>query len=129
MTVSTSRLAYTDCYDIMDRALADGKGCRVKFKDADDAYNFRLRLYVARKIDRVDNAEIYDPPHPLHGRSEYDGLVSRVRQDAQKNIWLYVEVLVSRNLLQVEDLSNGVDKSSGSDSREDEGEASEGAKA
>ncbi|SRR6266567_5282551 len=129
MTVSTSRLAYTDCYDIMDRALADGKGCRVKFKDADDAYNFRLRLYVARKIDRVDNAEIYDPPHPLHGRSEYDGLVSRVRQDAQKNIWLYVEVLVSRNLLQVEDLSNGVDKSSSGNSGEDEGETSEGAKA
>ena len=31
MVTSTSRLAYSDCFDLMDKAIADPKSIKVKF--------------------------------------------------------------------------------------------------
>jgi len=119
MVTSHSRLAYTDCFDLMDRALDDGKGVRVKFGNHGDAWSYRLRCNAARQIDRKENLHIYEEGHPLHGRSEYDRLWLRIRDI--DGYWLYLEVRAINDLI-VEDLSDGNNKSSGRNSRENEGE-------
>lgn len=87
MTTSNSRLAYLDCFDILDRAVASPNGLRLKFKEHGDAIHFRLRCHCARSIDRNDNRKTYPGPdtttgdagHPMWGRSVYDDIVIKVR--------------------------------------------------
>ena len=44
MVTSTSRLAYGDCFDLLEQAINDQKGIQIKFGSYDDAFNFRLPL-------------------------------------------------------------------------------------
>jgi len=98
MATSTSRLAYADCHDQMDRALADGKGIRITFTGRSDdeafglAYRFRLRCHSARKMDRKANQAIYASDEPLYGVSVYDKLVLRVVRNPPNKAWVYLEV-------------------------------------
>lgn len=85
MTLSTSTLAYDDCYAVMDAALGDEKGAGVRFPAESDANIFRMRCHYARKIDRTKNAETYEKGHALHGVSAYDRLIVRVRENG--NAW------------------------------------------
>src|SRR5882672_4516412 len=100
MVTSTSRLAYSDCFDLMDKAIADPKGIKVKFAQGEDAWHFRIRLHTARKIDRNDNRDIYDQGHPMHGRSVYDQLTMRIRLEDRSNLsgiaWLRLERIDAR---------------------------------
>lgn len=92
MTISHSPLAYEDCYAVLDKALADPQGVRVLMRDWNAAYFFRMRCHNARKIDRKKNKEIYeDKAHPLHGCSEYDRLIIRIRVDEDGDYWLFIE--------------------------------------
>jgi len=95
MVTSTSRLAYSDCFELMDKAIADPKGIKVKFAAGEDAWHFRIRLHTARKIDRIDNKDIYDVGHPMHGRSVYDQLTMRIRKSAD-HAWLRLERIDTR---------------------------------
>ena len=95
MVTSTSRLAYSDCFDLMDKALADPTGIKVKFAAGEDAWHFRIRLHTARKIDRIDNKDVYDERHPLYGRSVYDQLTMRIRKSADC-AWLRLERIDTR---------------------------------
>ena len=95
MVTSTSRLAYSDCFDLMDKAIADPKGIKVKFAKGEDAWHFRIRLHTARKIDRIDNKEVYEQGHPMHGRSVYDQLTMRIRK-ADDHVWLRLERIDAR---------------------------------
>jgi hypothetical protein len=95
MVTSTSRLAYSDCFDLMDKALADPKGIKVKFSTGEDAWHFRIRLHTARKIDRLDNKDIYEPGQPMHGRSVYDQLTMRIRKSSD-HAWLRLERIDTR---------------------------------
>ena len=95
MVTSTSRLAYSDCFDLMDKAIADPKGIKVKFAKGEDAWHFRIRLHTARKIDRIDNKEVYEQGHPMHGRSVYDQLTMRIRK-AEDHVWLRLERIDAR---------------------------------
>lgn len=95
MVTSTSRLAYSDCFDLMDKAIADPKGIKIKFAAGEDAWHFRIRLHTARKIDRIDNREIYDQGHKMHGRSVYDQLTMRIRK-AGDHAWLHLERIDAR---------------------------------
>ena len=99
MTISVSRLAYEDCYKVMDAALEDAIGARVKFIDHGTAMFFRMRLHQARKIDRKDNMQLYEEDHPLYGRSAYDKLAARVI-----DAWVYVEK-IGIDLGEIEPLS------------------------
>lgn len=90
MTVSTSLLAYLDCTELMDQALADDKGARLKVKDIDEASHQRMRVHYARKLHRDENAKTYDAGHPMHGRSEYDKLTCRIR-NVNNDIYIYLE--------------------------------------
>lgn len=103
MVTSTSRLAYGDCYELMDKAIADEKGIKIKFAQGEDAWHFRIRLHTARKIDRLDNKITYDEAHAMYGRSVYDVLTMRIRTDTDC-VWLRLERIDAREF-EVESLS------------------------
>jgi hypothetical protein len=103
MVTSTSRLAYSDCFDLMDKAIADPKGIKVRFARQEDAWHFRIRLHTARKIDRIDNKEVYDHGHHMHGRSVYDQLTMRIRK-ADHGVWLRLERIDAR-VFEIESLN------------------------
>jgi len=91
MSYPTSYMAYTDCYEVMDRALANDRGVRLQMADRTAAEYQRTRINYARKLNRKQNEKIYaDPEHPLHGASPYDKLVCRIKQ-YNGNCYLYVE--------------------------------------
>jgi hypothetical protein len=90
MPTSTSRLAYEDCYEILNMAVEDEAGARVRVPDRRDAVTLRVRLHTARRIDREENRLTYDKDHPLHGKSVYDKLVVRIK-DLEEAIYLYIE--------------------------------------
>lgn len=93
MSLPTSTLAYSQCYDVLDKALEDSLGVRMKMTSLPSAQHFRMRCHQARKLDRDKNAEIYpETDHPLHGRSAYDVLIIRdpkVATDGQ--VYLVIE--------------------------------------
>jgi hypothetical protein len=105
MVTSTSRLAYGDCFDLMDKAIADPKGIQVKFAAGEEAWHFRIRLHTARKIDRHDNMQTYPESHPMHGKSVYDVLTMRIRSEGPNGMaWLRLERIDAREF-EIESLS------------------------
>lgn len=104
MTQSSSRLAYDDCYDLMDRAMADEKGIRFRAKSLDDAMMRRGRLNGARRIDRLDNKDMYPRGDPLHGRSAYDQLSFLIREI--EGDWWVICYKRSSEELEIIDLSS-----------------------
>lgn len=91
MPVSTSRLAYSDCYDLLDKAIADKRGARVRVKNENLALHLRGRLNKARYLDREENLIIYQRGEPLHGRSVYDPLVITITEDDDGWTWVRLE--------------------------------------
>lgn len=106
MAMSNSRFSYGDCYDLMDKALADSKGIRIKFSSSGEAIHFRLRLHTARRIDRKDNLEVYPDGHAMHGKSPYDPLVMRIKYTADDTTWLRLEKVEAREF-EIESLGDG----------------------
>lgn len=103
MVTSSSRLAYSDCFDLMNKAIADPKGIKIKFAAGEDAWHFRIRLHTARKIDRNDNKVTYPENHAMWGRSVYDHLTMRIRKSGDF-AWLRLERIDTREF-EVESLS------------------------
>lgn len=110
MTTSTSRLAYDDIFELLDRAVADGVGVRIKFDKRSNIYEnfgeaiqFRVRIHTARQIDRKDNAALYPREHPLHGRSQYDIYRASIRTESEE-VYIYLEKR-SLDRLKIEDLT------------------------
>lgn len=91
MPTSPSRLAYSDCFDLMDLASEDPRGKRTQVRNKGEGYQLRVRLHTARNIDRKDNLGTYAEDHPMHGRSSYDNLTITVRHDSQGQWWVYLE--------------------------------------
>lgn len=95
MPTSNSRLAFGDCYEILNMAMDDDQGARVKVPSLGDATHLRTRLHTARRIDREENAKTYeDKEHPMHGRSMYDKIVVRIKQ-LNGSVYLYLEKIAS----------------------------------
>lgn len=99
MPVSNSRLSYSDCFTLFEKALEDPKGVRFQPKPSKtndnygDCYHFRLRMHQARAIDRKDNKSLHsdDPGAPLYGRSILDPLVIQIKgPDSDGLHWIYV---------------------------------------
>lgn len=103
MTTPKSRLAYGMHFDILDRAMTDDKGIRVKMTDHSQAWRLRLELHHARSIDRDDNRAAYAPGHKLHGCSVYDQLLVTIEQP-EGEVWLYIHKR-SIDTFHIEDLS------------------------
>lgn len=124
MASSTSRLSYSDCYDLFDKALAADKGIRFPVLDKGSANHFRVRLNTARALNRRDNYASYTEDHPLWGRSEYDSLSVLVR-DIDGQFYIYLTKIPQVDSLNVEELGdefNGAPKSSPGDHGKTEGE-------
>lgn len=104
MTAPTTRLSYGDAYEALDRAKDDAKGIRLKHRDAASAQTFRSRVHYARQVDRRDNMAIYNEDDALYGRSVYDPLVVRIKQDTEGAWWVYIEHASLENVV-IESLS------------------------
>lgn len=90
MTISTSRLAYLDCFKVLDKALEDKQGARIRMTDMDSAIYFRMRCHQARSIERKENLAVYDEGEFMHGKSVYDRLVLRIKTE-EGVVYLYLE--------------------------------------
>lgn len=90
MTISLSHGSYLDCFEVFERALEDKNGVRVKMPGIDAANFFRMRMNTARSLARKKNKQVYDPGHHMHGASEYDRLVVRIKE-ASSGVYVYVE--------------------------------------
>ena len=109
MPPTNSTLAHADIQAVMDRALANGRGCRVRCKDLGEAYSMRQRFYTARKLDREHNKRIYLPEDPRHRQSVYDALIvypaAANEDDPSDSIWCVIETSTPNRLDErVEDL-------------------------
>ncbi len=91
MSISTSRLSYTDCFEFFDKAIEDSKGARIILGSYADANFFRMRCHQARKIDRQDNLKIHDVGTKLHGASLYDQVSLRIKEDSEGQFYVYAE--------------------------------------
>ena len=96
MGINPSRLAYQDCYDLMEKAISSEYpgGLRVKFGSENEAINFRQRIHNARQVDRSDNSKVYPDGHPMFARSVYDVITCRI-----KDGWLRLERVDSREFV------------------------------
>jgi hypothetical protein len=90
MTLPTHRVSYKVEYDILDKALGDELGARIRMPSIEAATHLRARIHQARKIDRDENTEAYEEGHQMHGQSIYDTLVCRLKQQDGR-IYLYIE--------------------------------------
>lgn len=106
MTLPKSPLAYTDCYDLLGRAMEDPVGVRVRQSDESAATYFRMRLNMARQLDRDANRDTYERDHPLYGKSQYDKLIFTIELDGNA-LYLYVRRRPERVAGEIESLSNG----------------------
>lgn len=90
MTLSTSLLAFQDCLELYDKALADDRGARMAVPDLNAAHRLRSRLHQARVLDRKQNAMAYTPGEPMHGRSVYDEITVRIMGGGGR-VYVYLE--------------------------------------
>jgi|SRR6516162_3183958 hypothetical protein len=90
MPLNDSRMAYEDCYDVMDKALVTEDGVRVGYPTEEETKYLQMRMNYARTLDRKFNKGRYGHDHPMYGKSEYDVLTFRVRKLGDA-CWLYVE--------------------------------------
>jgi len=91
MALSNSPLSYEDCIQVLQAALDDPAGARIRFEDQKSATHFRMRCHQARVIDRRQNAESYPKESPLHNASAYDRLTIREPRRIEGEWWLYIE--------------------------------------
>lgn len=101
MATSNSRLAYEDCFEALDRALASSRGVRITVESEGAAYHLRNRLNAARTKDREANAETYDDEHPLHGSSQYDSLVIKLRLAGEKPVILIEKIRLNATIEEI----------------------------
>lgn len=90
MSQPNTLLAYADCIERYEQALADPKGIRIPVKDLDQGTFLRSRLHYCRALDRRKNSETCNPGDPLFGRSAYDPFVIRIKHEGAQ-VYLYIE--------------------------------------
>lgn len=104
MPPSTSPLAHRDIAGALDRALANGRGVRLRCEDYGMAVTLRQKAYTFRKIDKRESKRIYDSDNPLYNASPYDALVMTPREH-DGEWYLYIEVSRAERLADImEDL-------------------------
>jgi hypothetical protein len=88
--LSNSPLAYRDIAEAFDRAIANGKGIRIRCASKGAAKSLQVRSYKYRTIDRQENSKVYaeQPDHPLYGRSEMDSIIISIEEKA--GVWYVV---------------------------------------
>lgn len=90
MSMPKSLLSYSDCIDYFDTALSHTEGARIPVADIDDATNLRMRLNNCRKLHREANAKMFPEHHIMHGRSQYDKLMVKIKRFINEDDKLFV---------------------------------------
>ena len=90
MPASTSKGAYTDCFELLDRALEKGR-LRVGYDTRGEAHQLFNRLQYARVLDREENQRIYEANDPQWGTSAYDSLIVRSPRLEEGSWKVYIE--------------------------------------
>ena len=103
MSTSTSKLAYDDCYTILDRALGSDSGIKVAQDSAGKASHLRSRLNYARQLDRKLSTETYAEGDPEYGVSQYDVLVIQAPYKDRGKWWIQIKKR-DVELLEIEEL-------------------------
>lgn len=98
MSASTSKLSYSDCFEVMDKALEADRGVRIQFNDEGNAKHFLVRCHKARVLDRHENRLTYNEGDPLYARSIYDPLMGQIKRMDGK-IWLFLRKLSAEHLV------------------------------
>lgn len=90
MAYNTSIMGYADIRKVLDRALETEKGVQLRFPDEQAAMTFKGRVHSVRYLDRKENKKIYGLDDPMHGRSVYDGLMTKtgIKKDGTKDLCL-----------------------------------------
>lgn len=106
MTLSTSDLAYVDCYKLLDQALDARKGIRIQYASESDVNYQASRFNKARSLDRIKNTTLHQPGDLLYGKSLYDGISIRKRSD-DNGVWyvILVKIEALAEGLQVDELA------------------------
>lgn len=73
--------AYADLLETWQRALESPKGIRIRTDTPEAAHALRMRLYHARRAQQRQHKRVYPTDHPMHGRSYYDSMSSRIDKD------------------------------------------------
>lgn len=108
MSLPTSLLSYPDCLKFMDRALEFTEGARIRMDSEAAAIHFRMRCQQARSLDRQGNLKVYPTSHFMHGRSQYDVMTFRLRQEDE--VWyVYAERADLTEPGQIEGLGEAVE--------------------
>ena len=77
-----------DARDVLDQALAAEKGLRIEFESESKMLRFRFRLYSARKRDKEQARRVYEPGHPMWGKTPYAALVFYTESNSEKDEYI-----------------------------------------
>lgn len=100
MGMNSSLLSYELELAHYDAALADPKGIRITCPSRAAAIQLKGRLHYARKLTRDENAQTYEPAHPMHGKSEYDRVHVRLRDGDNGSAFLFLEHVTASLLVE-----------------------------
>lgn len=91
MSISTSKIAYEDCYALLDRALEARHGIKIVVPNYQFGRGLCTRINYARVLDRQTNREVYPEGDPHHGVSSYDVLTIRYPKEEAGRWWIKLE--------------------------------------
>lgn len=92
MSLSNQFGAYDGEIDLFEKALDDPKGLRINYgANKSRAEHARMRLHHARGLHREQNKRVYEKDDPRWGKSEFDKLICRLREDGDGEWWVYIE--------------------------------------
>lgn len=91
MALTNTIGAYPDCHEFFEAIVEDPQGGRIWKGTEKAAEKFRHRCHQFRRLHRRQNERIYPAGDKMHGQSEYDTLVLRLKEDTNGEWWVYAE--------------------------------------
>lgn len=104
MTLSNSEFAYKDCFRLFDQCMESARGLRIEYPEERTASYMALRFNKARMLDREKNSRMYSEAEPLYGKSIYDEISIRKREDNGKFYLVLVKTEAMADAVVIEEL-------------------------
>ena len=103
MPLNNQILAYEDCFELFQRALADSRGIRARFYTSGKARHMQMRMNQARALEREESRRMYPSDDLRWNKSQFDVLAVKV--NSVGNEWWVVIERHGCNVLEIESLS------------------------